>query len=76
MFTSGGRKVCQLPARTKPTDSGRGGGSIVHAAASLTFIPPQKDTERYINGVDLKAWLKVSQHTVMLVYNDLIVRKS
>ena len=75
MFTSGGRKVCQLPARTKPTDSGRGGGSIIHAAASLTFIPPQKDTERYISGVDVKAWLTVSQHMVMLVHN-FVVRKS
>ena len=55
VFTSGGRKVYQLPARTKPTDSGRGGGSIVHATASLTFIPPQKDTERYVSGVDHKA---------------------
>ena len=71
VFTSGGKKVCQLPARTKPTDSGRGGGSIIHTAAGLTFIPPQKDTERYISSVDHEAWLIVSQHMVMPVLQRL-----
>ena len=53
VFTYGRRKVCQIPpAKTKPINSGRGGESIIHAA-SLTSIPPQRDTEtqRYISGI-------------------------